>query len=71
MFVCQMVEFLKTAQKVWFEINERTLNLNFKPTQLIFLQNSVDATQGYCKGTVAAIVTLGLSQPSPITEILT
>jgi hypothetical protein len=38
------------------------LNLNFKPTKFVFLHNSANTRSGLCRGTVAATMTLEVSQ---------
>jgi hypothetical protein len=53
---------------VWFEKNKNSLNLKFKSYNTSCM-GTVAAIVSYCSDTVAAIVTLGVSQPSPLTEI--
>jgi hypothetical protein len=59
------------VSKTWFEIKEKILNLKFKPHNTYNTNQTCHYMVRYCLNIIDATVTLGLSQPSPLTEILT
>jgi hypothetical protein len=74
--LAKFYSYKKWVLQVWFEKNKNSLNLKFKSyntswmgqTRKDFIQASKIHNE-LLSGTVAATVTLGVSQPSPLTEI--